>query len=513
MTGGDVRMSTDRGNRLYPSPFYNVITLIGAGLALFGLAASTILYIMNGLSVEGGNPYMGIFILLVFPTVLVFGLLLIPVGSWLEKKRRERGQGRPLVVNLGDARHRNAIVTFVAGTCLFLLVTTIGLYQTFHYTESVQFCGDVCHTVMEPEKTAYLNSPHARVACVNCHIGPGADWYVRSKLSGLRQVYKVATNTYPTPIETPIHDLRPAQDLCEGCHWPEKFHATGQFTRDHYLGDRENTHWRIDLLVNVGGTSASPEGRASGAHWHVDPDNKVTYVASDSSRQGIEAVIVSKPGSTMTYTPGGTPLSDSVLAQKRSRGLVRTMDCMDCHNRPSHIYLSPMEGVNAAMTSGRLDRNVPFIKRQAVEALSKVYATPEGARDSIALSLTGFYREQGITLPDGVVQAVQEVYAQNMFPKMKVRWDRYPNDIGHFFFPGCSRCHGSDLATPEGRTISSDCSNCHTIMAQGVVQNGQAPTDFQGKFKHPIDIGGAEQTMRCFDCHSGDGSIYLMASE
>src|SRR5512140_1313266 len=223
------------GRRIYPGLVYNVVTIIGVALALFGLAASTILYIMNGLQVEGSNPYMGIFILLVFPSILVFGLLPIPFGMWLEKRRRERGRLRPLVINLADIRHRNALITFVLGTCIFLLVTTIGLYQTFHYTESVQFCGDVCHTVMEPETTAYLNSPHARVISVNCHLGPGANWYVKSKLSGLRQVYKVLTNTYPTPIMTPIHDLRPAQDVCESCHWPEQSHARALFTRDHFL--------------------------------------------------------------------------------------------------------------------------------------------------------------------------------------------------------------------------------------------------------------------------------------
>jgi hypothetical protein len=503
----------ERGRRLYPGNAYNIITLVGVSLALFGLAASLILYIMNGLEIEGAaNPYMGIFILLVFPSVLVFGLILIPVGMWIEKRRRDRGKSRPLVINLGDRRHSNAVVTFVLGTCLFLLVTTVGLYQTFHYTESVQFCGDVCHAVMEPEKTAFLNSPHARVSCVHCHIGPGADWYVRSKLSGLRQVYKVATKSYPRPIETPIVDLRPAQDVCESCHWPEKFHATDQFTREHYLGNEGNTHWRIDLLVKVGGTSFSPEGRASGAHWHVDPANKVTYVAADSGRQAIDAVIVTKGDQSVAYTHDGAPLPDSILAQKQAKGLVRTMDCMDCHNRPAHTFLSPMEAINLALTSGKLDRNIPFIKREAVKALSVEYETAEGARDSIALALSTFYGGKGIALPSGAIEAVQQAYRQNMFPHMKVRWDRYPNDIGHFFFPGCSRCHGSDLATPEGRTISSDCNTCHTIMRQGVVVNGEAPDDFEGEFKHPVDIGGAQQTMQCFNCHNGDASIYLMSN-
>jgi hypothetical protein len=504
----------DKQQRPYPGLVYNIVTMLGASLALFGLAASVILYVMNTFGfTRGSNPYLGIFILIVFPSIMVFGLLLIPLGMFLEKKRRDRHEPKALIINLANRHHRNVIVTFITGTCIFLLVTTVGLYETFHYTESVEFCGEVCHTVMEPEKVAYLNSPHARVLCVNCHIGPGAEWYVKSKMSGLRQVYKVATNSYPTPIETPIHHLRPAQDLCETCHWPQKFHATTQFTRHHFLSDEENSHWRVDLLVKVGGTTESPEGKASGAHWHVDPSNQVSYVAGDSSRQSIDAVMVKRGDETITYTHGGRPMPDSVLARKEELDMLRVMDCMDCHNRPAHIYRSPMEGVNEAMAAGKLDRRLPWIKREAVRALSREYATSEGARDSIALHLKGFYAGLGFDTPPAAIAVVQEIYAENMFPKMKVRWDRYPNDIGHFYFPGCFRCHGSDLATPDGKTITSDCNTCHTILSQGFVDGGEVPPVAPGlPFQHPIDIGGSEQEMRCYDCHKGDDSLYLLTN-
>ncbi len=495
--------------QLYPGQAYNFITLFGVALALFGLAAIIILWSLSYFSPQG-NPYIGIFIYMVFPGILVLGLLLIPLGMWRERKRQERGATRPLILDLGNRHHRNMLITFMAGTSIFLLVTTVGLYQGYQYTESVEFCGQTCHQVMHPEFTAYQNSAHARVECVNCHIGPGAGWYVKSKLSGARQVFKTVLNTYPRPVPTPIENLRPAQETCEQCHWPQKFYPANQVTEDHYLPDEQNTHWQIKLLVKVGGTSESPEGHASGIHWHVDKENHMTYVSRDESRQAFDEVTWTRGSETVTYSRNGVPLPDSVLAGKRQAGLVRRLDCIDCHNRPSHNYGSPIATVNAAMAAGKLDPGIPWIKKQAVKALSVKYATTEGARDSIALALNEFYQGEGFQLPAGAVAAVQDIYTQNMFPEMNVRWDRYPENRGHFLFPGCFRCHGSDLETPDGKGISNDCNLCHTILAQGPVPSVSDTLMSAGKvFRHPVDIGGAEEEMPCYDCHTGDDSTFL----
>jgi hypothetical protein len=494
--------------QLYPGLAYNFITLLGAATALFGLAAIVILYLLNMFS-GGTNPYIGIFIYMVFPAVLVVGLLLIPLGMWREKKRRERGKQRPVVVDLGNPHHRNAVITFVAGTCVFLLVTTIGLYQGYQYTESVEFCGETCHTVMQPEHTAYLRSAHARVECVNCHIGPGAGWYVRSKLSGVRQVFKTILHTYPTPIETPIKNLRPAQETCEQCHWPAKFYPASEETHDHYLADKENTHWRIKMLFKVGGTSASSQGHASGIHWHIDKDNHMTYVSTDSSRQAFDQVTWMKGGKEIVFSKTGEPLPDSVMAERQAKGWVRRLDCIDCHNRPSHNYLSPMEAVNTAMAAGVLSPSIPWIKTEAVTALSRDYATEEGAMDSISASMKEFYAGKNIDLPSEAITAVQGIYNQNMFPAMKVRWDEYPDNRGHFLFPGCFRCHGSELRNADGERISSDCKLCHTIIGQGLAKDLGDTVNTAGlEFKHPVDIDGAWKEMHCYDCHSGDDSIY-----
>lgn len=494
--------------RRFPATVYNLVTLLGVAVSLIALAAILILFLLDALA-PASNPYIGILVFVVFPALLVAGLLLIPFGMWRERRRLERGATKPLVLDLANSRHRNAVMTFVVGTCIFLLVSTIGLYQSYQYMESSEFCGETCHTVMEPERTTYLVSPHARVDCVACHIGPGAGWFVRSKISGTRQVFKTLLATYPRPIPTPVAHLRPAQETCEKCHWPQKFFPSREVRYDHFLSDRDNTHWVIDLRMHVGGTAQSSGGRPTGIHWHVDPANHMTYVATDSSRQTIEQVTWWQDGTPIIFARGGTPLGDSLLAHKRAQGLERTMDCIDCHNRPAHNYQSPLEAVNTALAAGRLDARHPWIKRAAVLALSQRYATRTGARDSIEVHLRNFYGEVGESLPVGVADTLRALYKSSFFPEMRADWSKYPENAGHFQFAGCFRCHGSDMTTAGGTAIRNDCNLCHEIAAQGPLAQLGATRAVDGlEFQHPADVGGAERGMACHECHKGDAGIF-----
>lgn len=490
-----------------PSTFYNPISILGAGLAMFGAAAMLILYFLDAFG-EHQNPYLGILIFLLFPGVLVFGLVLIPIGMSWENRRRSRGAVQPLVVDLGRRQHRNALLVFVTGTSIFLLISTLALYGGYEYSESVEFCGQVCHQVMEPEFVAYHNSPHARVKCVTCHIGPGPDWYLRSKISGARQVFKAVRETYPTPIPTPIENLRPAREVCEQCHWPGKYVTATTKTFDYFLGDEVNTHWQIVATVNVGGTS--PSGASQGSHWHLAESNRIVYVASDEDRQEIDQVTWYRDGTAVIYSKTGQPLLDHVLAERRARGEERSMDCLDCHNRPAHEYRSPVRTADALLSSQKLDPSIPWIKRRATQALSVEYYTDEGARDSLASHLHALYAPDQREISDEIVGALFEGYEENFFPEMRVRWDRYPDNSGHLEFPGCFRCHGSDLRTESGRTISADCKLCHAIQAQGSVEALEHATSSDGlEFHHPVDIDGAERHMQCTDCHAGDVGIYF----
>lgn len=274
-------------DRKLPSIFYNMVTIFGAALAALSLLLILFLMVLNWLS-GGENPYMGIIAFTILPVFLILGLITVMTGAWREHRRRLRGdeKKRLPLIDLNEPKTRRASVVFVVGTTLFLGMTAFGTYQAYEATESVPFCGTTCHTVMEPEYVAYKNSPHARVDCVKCHIGPGAKWFVRSKLSGAYQVYAVLANVYPRPIETPIRNLRPSRDTCEQCHWPEVFFRDKYVVHDYYSSEEDNRHFRLHLLMKVGGAH-SETGHTEGIHWHSNSQNKVEYVATDQQREEI----------------------------------------------------------------------------------------------------------------------------------------------------------------------------------------------------------------------------------
>ena len=374
-------------------------------------------------------------------------------------------------VNLNDVRHRNAFFVFSIGTTIFLFLSAVGSYEAFHYTESVEFCGTTCHSVMKPEYTAYQNSPHARVACVECHVGSGANWYVRSKLSGMYQVYAVTLGTVPKPIETPILNLRPARETCEQCHWPQKFYSRKLVTQKHYLADENNSEWDVTLTMKIG-APLSALGLQEGIHWHINPDVKIEYKSSDKKRDKIPWVRYSnlKTGEIFIYQDK----NESANAKALDTMATRVMDCMDCHNRPAHNYQPPAFFINNAITAGSIPKELPSIKSKTMDILGTDYSTTDTAMIVIKDKINSFYKEKYPDiyankkyLIDRAVSGIQEAYKKNIFPEMKVKWSVYPNNIGHMEFMGCFRCHNDNHSTQQGRLIKKDCNLCHSINAQG----------------------------------------------
>jgi hypothetical protein len=411
-------------------------------------------------------------------------------------------------VDLNDRKQRNAGFIFIMGSVLFLCVTALGSYQAYHYSESVAFCGRLCHSVMKPEHTAYSRSPHARVACVACHVGPGADWFAKSKLSGAYQVYATLADIYPRPIPTPIENLRPAQETCEQCHWPEKFFGSRQNIYNHFMYDELNTNWPINMLIKIGGRNIR-SGSVIDIHWHVSPDIDVTYRSRGEERQEIPwvNVINTVTGEETVYRNEDDPFSDEDIADAE----LRIMDCVDCHNRPSHIYNSPDLAIDEAIGAGLIDPGLPEIKRVAVEAMAADYESEDEALDAIARIIPEFYQANYDDIYDSLrpavdsaVRAVQNEFANSIFPEMKVRWSEYPDNIGHFDWPGCMRCHEGRHVDDRGRRITHQCDACHVIMAQGGGAEEIAVSTEEGlEFEHPEDIGEAWREMGCYECHSG----------
>jgi hypothetical protein len=444
----------------------NAISLIGTAIALSTLILMITLFGMEIWGFEGG-PYLGILTYLVLPMFFVVGLILIPVGVvlWRRKLRRSPGGEDVSLLPVFDFNvpaTRRWFLIFLGATVVNIVIVAGATYKGVHVMESVEFCGMACHTVMEPEHTAHARSPHQRVACADCHIGPGADWFVKSKLDGAWQLVAVAFDLYPRPVPTPLHDLRPARETCEQCHWPTKHIGDKLRVIHHYKDDEENTELTTALVLKVGGVQGTS---ASGIHWHVNPNVEIRY-RSDETREEVYEIEFTNPvkGVEKRYAVRNAP---------EDEGVWRTMDCVDCHNRPTHIYESPGPAVDTAISAGHIDRSLPFIKREGLRLIDVQYASHEEAREEISTQLKAFYAENYPDLAveraadiEAAANALGDVYSVNIFPQMNVWWDTYPNHIGHEQSDGCFRCHKRSMRTEDREQVSNDCENCHILLAE-----------------------------------------------
>ena len=484
--------------------FYNAVTYVGVMVSVVVAALEVFLFAVDFLD-KGKNLYLGLITYMILPGVLIFGLFLIPVGVLWKKSRIARGlpviELKRFRIDLSLPHHRNAILVFIIGTSLLILMSVVGAYKAFHYTESVQFCGILCHEVMHPEYTAYLKSPHGRVKCVECHIGAGADWYVHSKLSGARQVVKILAHTFARPIVTPVKDLRPAEETCKQCHSPGKYFSAIDFRRSYFLTEAGNKRWNMRMLLNIGGG----DRQSYGVHSHMNLDQEIYYAADDDKRQKISWIrSVDKRGHEMVFNSPDSKYKEKMPAAAK----IRKMDCIDCHNRPTHQFFAPYRLINEGMQYGKIDPNLPEIKEKCMEALSKKYATKKGGAKIIHAGLIQFYRRRHPEIfsakPIQLERSIRyllEAYSQNIFPDMKVRWDTSPDNIGHLINPGCYRCHDGEHKAQDGKVITRNCTACHLIVEQGPA--GAEEKNLDGlEFRHPP--GGEEwKEMNCFDCHTG----------
>ncbi len=445
----------------------NPISMIGAALVTLSAVLFLFVYLLD-LFGWHTNPYIGIVFFLVMPAVFVFGLLLVPFGMWREHRARLAGKTRTTgwpVVNLNDPRTLRLVLVVAVLTIVNVMIVGLAAFRGIEYMDSVAFCGQTCHEVMQPEFASYQASPHARVKCVECHIGSGASWFVKAKISGARQLYAVAFNTHSRPIPSPVHDLRPARDTCEQCHWPEKFQGEKIRAFREYGNDAANTESLTVMRIHVGGGSEGV-GPVKGSHWHTSRSNIVEYIATDDKRQVIPWVRLTAADGTVKEF-----VAEGVSAEALAKGEKRRMDCMDCHNRPSHQFFPSAErAVDEALARGVIDRQLPFVRREGVRLLKASYPDQPTAFAAIGRDLTAFYKTNHADVlasrqpsVDRAVEALQKLYARSVFPSMKVTWGSYANNLGHNDFPGCFRCHDEAHKAKDGKTISQDCEMCHAV--------------------------------------------------
>ncbi|HKB71721.1 MAG TPA: NapC/NirT family cytochrome c [Thermoanaerobaculia bacterium] len=450
----------------------NPLSILGAVLTTSSAFTLIAFWIFELLQAKPIHPYAGIVFFLILPGIFLAGLVLIPIGLIVRRRALVRAGLLPREYPRIDFHQpilRRAFVLVGVATFLNFLILGTASYLGVEYMDSTQFCGQTCHTVMQPEYAAYRDSPHSRVECVECHIGAGAPWFVRAKISGVRQVFAVALHTYSTPIPSPVEHLRPARETCERCHWPQRFVGDRLVVRTKFTDDENNTKQQTVLLVKVGGGRTGVEG--TGIHGrHLDHGSRVSYVATDTHRQVIPVVwYVDDSGKTVEYVSTDVKTTPEQLA----RGEHRTMDCMDCHNRPSHTFELPERAVDEAMAAGTISATLPFVKKETVALLRASYPDQQTATSKISEGLVDFYRTKYPPVYaahraqiEAAADRAGAIYRRNVFPAMKVGWGTYPNNLGHEDFLGCFRCHDGSHASKDGKVITQDCDACHAVLAQ-----------------------------------------------
>ncbi len=450
----------------------NWITLFGSSLTTVS-AGATAVFTAMGIAGVPFSPYIGILAYVLLPGVFVLGLLLIPLGAYVDRRRRRASNiAEPAHINLDFNSPRIRRLAVVVGMLTLVNFTIISgaSYEAAVYMESTQFCGQVCHTVMEPEFTAHLDSPHSQVKCVECHIGPGLPSLIHAKLNGLNQVYGVLTGSYEAPILAPVHAMVDAELTCGECHNPEMDLGDILRVTTDYSPDEENTPLKSVFLLHVGGRGSPQAGIHS---WHLAPDREVFFYSPDEKREEISYIKVEEgDGESVEYFADGFEIDPAGIPEE---GL-RRMDCTDCHNRATHIFKLPGVAMNEALTDGRIDTSLPSIKMIGVEVLEAAVAAEEEGEDAlgfISSRIKKYYennyekvvKDEGETL-DTAIAAVQDIYRRNIFPKMNIGWGEYPIHIGHTQFDGCFRCHDDGHASRDGeRVISQSCTICHNVIA------------------------------------------------
>jgi hypothetical protein len=486
--------------------YHNSVSYFGLLFILISLLL-IVSFLLISFTLSRPSPYLGIFTYMVFPGLLSLGILVSFYGIYRESNRRRMAAKEELrfpVLDLNKPRQRRLFsYFFVGGFMLLILLSVIG-YRAYHFTDSVMFCGRVCHSVMKPEYTAYLNSPHARVPCVDCHVGSGVSWYVKSKISGVPQVFATLADTYPRPIQAPIKNLRPARETCEECHWPKKFYGAKLAQIPHFHYDQKNTPEQITLLIKTGGGGGGP-GTNAGIHWHMIIENQIYFKATDRTLQHIPWIkLVLPDGSARIYQDRQSRLGDEEI----NKLPIHLMDCMDCHNRPTHLFPSPETTVNASMAGREISPSLPWIKKLAVDALVQNYKDPQNAFQGIRNTIQGTYAKNFPEVlktrkaeVDQAIQAIYTIYQETVFSGMKVNWATYANNIGHRQWPGCFRCHDDRHFTPEGKVLSKSCTLCHTMPQRGPLLPLGITAPISTENWHQWPLQGKHAEILCNQCH------------
>lgn len=446
-------------------PFLLILTshwLSMLGVALVTLAGFSWLFALP-VNIRGNvsNPYIGLLVFILIPAIFFIGLAMIPIGIFLGKRRVAQR-----IDSLPDRRAawRRAGVFFGVMTFANIIIGSQLTYRSVEHMETVQFCGQTCH-VMTPEFVGHLSAPHQEVSCAACHIAPGAEGWFKAKMAGTQQLVNVAFNRFPRPIESGLESNRLVSSAatCEQCHARELFIGSRLRILTKFKDDEANTKNQTVLMMQVGG------GMRGGIHGaHMGPGVQIRYAAQDKKRQSIPWV---------EYRNTTTGITKSFLAMGSKPDVATTlpvfeMQCVDCHNRAAHSFEPADRAVDAALATGKIASDLPFIKKTGVELLTTNYLSEDEAVQKIPAGVVSFYQQKYADLAGSRAADIQNagkqllaIYNRNVFPDLKVTWGTYPNNLGHMDDPGCFRCHDDNHAAADKKTITQDCNTCHQMLA------------------------------------------------
>lgn len=454
--------------------FLNLLMVIlRSKLALWGAISFLLLFpvffvsILIDLQGNTENPYFSLLLYLIFIPLILIAVILMLSGLLMAKRSGKRGgyfydtlkDVLCDAIKFNKLRKTVYLFTFLLSFSLVMLGTILS--KAYHYTESVSFCGMFCHRIMGPELISYNGSPHSRVKCTACHIASTSNEGPSHKLIGLRQLMITIGGNYPRPIPTPLKSLRPDREICEKCHRPENFHGHKLYFKNLFLSDKENTQVQTVMIMKIGHVGYGGHF-AKGVHWHISPEHSVYYNTSLDGKRIVRVSLNDEDGHRQEFVERGQYPADM--------GPDRLMDCMDCHNRPTHIFPSPEEAIDKKIRDKQIPAALPYVKQQALKAITGRFTTQEEAFEQIDLNLSQWYKDNypdiwkdRHSLIEKAISGAQQAYAENVFPEMGIQWGTYPDFIGHI---GCFRCHNDSFTDAYGNTISGACDLCHIILTQ-----------------------------------------------
>ncbi|MCL1594859.1 MAG: NapC/NirT family cytochrome c, partial [Actinomycetia bacterium] len=482
------------------------LAAVGGAVIVAGIMAFVFLVFQDATAAVE-NPYRAIVTFIAVPSVIGLGLLLFLLAIRLQvvaaRKRGEKARFT-LRVEPTDPQYMRSLWLFLILSAVGVAVVGFVGFKAYEATDSTAFCGETCHVPMEPEAVAHQESAHAQVMCVECHIGPGTEAYVQAKVNGMKQLWGVLTDSYERPVETPI-EMRSAEEVCEECHWRDNEWGTKVWSNTYYSLDDASTPWTVNFMLDLGRDRSTADA-PGGVHWHTSEDVTVEYIASDHELQDISWVrVIDEEGTERVYTAPGDyvpPLNDPDTE-------IRTFDCLDCHNRPSHTLEPASESINKALSAGEISSDLPEIKDIAMEVLLNSYEDRNAAHEGIPAGLDSFYASR---YPDAkrtysaeleqAAEALIEIYDVNFFPEMKTDYRVRQYNDGHLSWEGCFRCHDGEKTDQNGEVISNECNSCHLIIGQGPGTNGVLlDLDATGlEFEHPYGIAKWKDRT-CASCH------------